>query len=58
MKVKAAKGTRCPLEHKPRTFITDSKAVAVPATPYYLRLVRDGSLIEEPSKAAKKKKEA
>lgn len=46
MKVKAAKGTRCPMEGKPREYITDAKAVVVPASPYYLRLVRDGSLVD------------
>lgn len=46
MKVKAAKGTQCPREGKPREYITDSKVVEVPASPYYLRLVRDGSLVD------------
>lgn len=45
MKVKSKAGTRCPMEGKPRKYITDSEAVEVPDTAYYKRLVRDGSLI-------------
>lgn len=57
MKVKAAKGIKCPKEGKPREYISDAKTVDVPGTPYYLRLVRDGSLTDmealkdEPAKA-------
>ncbi|MCF6246919.1 MAG: hypothetical protein L3J69_06105 [Desulfobacula sp.] len=54
MKVKAAKGIKCPKEGKPREYITDSKSVDVSGTPYYLRLVRDGSLID--TQAPKKEK--
>lgn len=50
MKVKAAVGIKCPMEGKARQYITDSKAVDVAATPYYLRLVRDGSLVIETPK--------
>lgn len=47
MKVKAAPGLMCPMEEKPREYITDAdKGVVVPDTAYYLRLVADGSLIE------------
>ena len=46
MKVQAAKGIQCPMEGKPRKYITDDKPVEVKATPYYLRLVRDGSLVD------------
>ena len=44
MKVIAKKGTKCPMEKKPRKYITDSVAVEVPDTTYYKRLVREGSL--------------
>ena len=54
MKVMAQKGAKCPMEGKPREYITDAKAVDVPDTPYYRRLVADGSLIEPPAKTAKK----
>jgi len=46
MKLKAAPGLQCPMEGKPREYITDSKTVEVPESPYYRRLVSDGSLIE------------
>lgn len=46
MKLKAAPGLKCPMEGKPREYITDSKAVEVPDSPYYRRLINDGSLIE------------
>ena len=45
MKVMAAQGLKCPKESKPREYITDSVAVDVPSTPYYLRLLKDGSLV-------------
>jgi hypothetical protein len=45
MKVIAQKGTKCPMEGKPREYITDSKAVDVPETSYYKRLINDGSLV-------------
>ena len=46
MKVMAAKGMNCPMEGKARQYITDDKAVDVKASAYYLRLVKDGSLIK------------
>lgn len=49
MKVTAAPGLKCPMEGKPREYIMDDRAVEVPATAYYTRLVADGSLIETPS---------
>ena len=54
MKVLAREDTRCPMEHKPRAYITDSKPVEVPDTGYYKRLVSDGSLVivSEPEPAA------
>ncbi len=45
MKVIAPPGARCPMEHEPRRYITDDEAARVPATAYYRRLLRDGSLI-------------
>lgn len=45
MKVKAAKGLQCPMEGKPREYITDSKAVDVTDSPYYRRMLHDGSLV-------------
>lgn len=45
MKVKAAKGLQCPMEGKPREYITDSKAVEVADSAYYRRLLEDGSLV-------------
>lgn len=46
MRAKAGPGLKCPMEGKPREYITDSKAVEVPDTPYYRRMFSDGSLIE------------
>ena len=45
MKVIAAKGMKCPMERRWRSYITDSEPVEVPETAYYTRLVRDGSLV-------------
>ncbi|MBE2895457.1 DUF2635 domain-containing protein [Pasteurellaceae bacterium HPA106] len=45
MKVKAAKGVKVPFEHRPHHFIEQS-AVDVDETPYYLRRIADGDLIE------------
>lgn len=47
MKVLARPGAKCPMEHKPRTYITDSTVVDVPDSTYYRRLLADGSLILE-----------
>lgn len=60
MKVIAQKGTQCPKEGKPREYINDSKAVDVPETAYYKRLVNDGSLIrkEDKQKSTQTGKEA
>lgn len=49
MKVIAAAGLKCPKEKKAREYITDSEAVDVPETAYYLRLVGDGSLLLAPT---------
>ena len=56
MKVTAAPGTQCPMEEKPRSYITDTEAMDVPETAYYLRLIADGSLIPVPEAAQKAKK--
>ncbi len=44
MKVIAAPGTRCPMEGKPREYVTDSEPVDVPESSYYNRLLKDGSI--------------
>lgn len=44
LKVKAKTGLKCPMEGNPRKYITDEKAVEVPRSAYYLRLLGDGSL--------------
>ena len=46
LKVTAAPGARCPIEGRPREYITDTAAVEVPHTTYYLRLLADGSLVK------------
>ena len=46
MKVQAAPGCKCPMEGRPRKYITDVGPMSVPDTAYYRRLVRDGSLVE------------
>jgi len=51
MFVKAAKGTRCPKEDKPREYVDDKDAVEVPDSAYYIRLVNDGSLKVIPAEA-------
>jgi len=56
MKVTAVPGTQCPMEDKPRSYITDSAAVEVPDSAYYLRLLADGSLVLAPDAAQKAKK--
>ncbi|OPY07253.1 MAG: hypothetical protein A4E68_01935 [Syntrophaceae bacterium PtaB.Bin095] len=45
MKVLAKPGAKCPMEHKPRAYITDLVVVDVPDSTYYRRLLADGSLI-------------
>jgi hypothetical protein len=52
MIVKSAPGTQCPMEANPKTYVTDSKAIEVPNTAYYRRLLDDGSLVT--AKLAKK----
>jgi hypothetical protein len=56
MNVKAAPGLKCPMEGKPRQYITDSTAVTVQDTPYYRRMVREGSLVQAPVPEDKAKK--
>lgn len=51
--VKAAPGTRCPMEHNPREYVADDKAQDVPGTVYYRRLIDDGSLIAQDLTAKK-----
>ncbi|GHD63860.1 hypothetical protein [Jeongeupia chitinilytica] len=45
MKVKAAPGIKVPKEDKPREYITETDAVTVSDSAYYLRSVTDGDLI-------------
>ena len=53
MQVIAAAGIQVPMEDKPREYITDSQAVDVPASAYYLRMLADGDLLpaEDPASA-------
>ena len=52
MLVKAAPGLQCPMEGKPREYVTDApEGVEVADSPYYRRLVLDESL-QEVQKAA------
>jgi len=46
MRVIAKPGERCPMENKPRQYITDATAVDVPDSTYYRRLAREGSLLK------------
>jgi hypothetical protein len=49
MKVLAAPGLQCPKEDKPREYIPDTgDGIDVPETPFYLRLIGDGSLVLAP----------
>ena len=52
LKVVAQKGTRCPRRNPRSMPITDSEPATVPATPFYLRLIADGSLIKISNSAA------
>ena len=45
-RVTAPPGARFPLEGAPRRYITDAKPVEVQASPYYLRALADGDLVE------------
>lgn len=59
MNVIAHPGTQCPQESDPRKYISDSEAVEVEETPYYRRLINDGSLrivTGDESRATSKKK--
>jgi hypothetical protein len=56
MKVKAAPGSKCPMEGKPRAYITDAEACEVPETSYYKRLIVDGSLVLAPAPVGQKTK--
>ncbi|HBC7419269.1 TPA: DUF2635 domain-containing protein [Serratia marcescens] len=44
--VKAAPGIRVPMEGAPREYITDGEAVPVTRSPYYLRRLAEGDLVE------------
>lgn len=53
--VKAPQGLKCPMEGKPRVYITDDpKGVPVPDTVYYRRLLDEGSLLPVEETAAVK----
>lgn len=54
MKVIATKDVRVPMEDAPHQYITDSEAVDVSATTYYLRRIADGDLRVDKSQAVKK----
>lgn len=45
MKVMARAGLSVPKEGKPRQYITDSDAVDIPESAYYMRRVNDGDLV-------------
>lgn len=45
MKVKAVTGCRVPKEAHPREYISDTDAVEVACTAYYLRRIEDGDLV-------------
>jgi hypothetical protein len=45
MKVIAPQGIKCPMEGQPRNYITDKSAVDVPESVYYLRRIKEGSLL-------------
>ncbi len=44
--VKAAPGIRVPMEGSPREYITDAAAVPVARSPYYLRRLAEGDLLD------------
>lgn len=46
MLVKSAPGTRCPMERRPRKYISDTTPMDVPNTTFYRRLVKEGSLVK------------
>jgi hypothetical protein len=53
----AKEGTKCPMEGKPREYITDAVPVEVPESTYYRRLIRDGSLKFVSGQAGKRSSE-
>ena len=48
----ARPGIKVPKEGQPRQYITDSEAVEVPESHYYLKQVADGDLLYPPSTSA------
>ncbi len=46
IKVKAKEGLKVPMESKPRSYITEDKAVEVEKSAYYARRINEGDLIE------------
>lgn len=54
MQVIAAAGIQVPMEDKPREYITDSQALDVPASAYYLRMLADGDLLPADEQASTK----
>jgi hypothetical protein len=46
MKVKAADGLLVPHEFNPRTYIDSTEVVEVPETPYYVRRLAAGELVD------------
>lgn len=46
LKVKAAPGIKAPLEHKPKSYITSDRIVAVEDSHYYRSMINDGDLIK------------
>lgn len=54
MNVIAAPGIQVPKEDKPHDYITDTDAVDVPETAYYLRRIADGDLLDAPVKKSRK----
>jgi hypothetical protein len=51
VKVKASEGLRVPMELNPREYI-EQEPVDVDVTPYYLRRLADGDLVEVADEAA------
>ncbi|OXI36768.1 DUF2635 domain-containing protein [Burkholderia aenigmatica] len=47
MKVIAKAGLSVPKEGKPRQYVTDSQAVDVPESAYYMRRVAEGDLVRQ-----------
>jgi len=56
MLVTAAPGLLVPKEGKPRQYITETAAVEVPETAYYLRRLDEGDLVKVPATSAAKSK--